>query len=214
MGHMRTVLLLLLTMVAGRLGADTFTLKDPPPAWHAVLQELDSDQPVKSAFEELRRNPFHRLPRRFMGHLWWDQNHGLSLQYEKPGQLTINIVADGVYMGRPGETMKSLPAEQQEEVMQLFSRLFSWDVEWLDAEFSTEGEISDGNEWTLRMRPKDEELSAKLNRIDLHGEDKVLRSILLDLRAGRTVEIRLSQQERPDAFTPEELQTAYPALNE
>jgi len=189
-------------------------LDQPPPGWLPILESLGSGQPVRCQFEELRKNPFHKLPRRFEGRMWWHPGIGLSLYYEQPSQLIVNILPEGVLMGRPGEEMKPMPGRDQQEVMVLFSRLFSWDVDWLATHFSAEGSLLGDGEWKLSLRPEDETLSRALTRIDLAGGHGVLQSIFLDLHGGRTVEIRLSAQYRGPDLETKELKHAFPNLHE
>jgi hypothetical protein len=185
-------------------------LDAPDPAWAPVFAGLASAGPVRCRFEEERRNPFHKLPKRFAGSMWWDPRMGLCLYYQQPSRLIVNVLPGGVLLGRPDEPLEPLPGSEQQQVMLLFSRLFNWDVEWLSANFETDGELDGSGGWRLSLRPLDAELAGKLTRIDLDGGNGKLQRIFLDLRGGRTVEIRLSEQTRVDRLSGEEISTAFP----
>ncbi len=171
-------------------------LSSPPPEWQQVLGKLSSNDPVKTGFEELRSNPFHKRPRRFNGEIFWHQEHGLSLQYVDPGKIKINMSQDGITLYRPGKPPKNMEIPDDNPGLSLFFKLFSWDIAWLVENFSINGEMDDST-WKLQLRPLDPQSSKKLSRIDLKGEEDILQSILLDFPGGRKVSIRLLNQERP-----------------
>lgn len=171
-------------------------LSSPPPEWLRVLEKLASNAPVKTGFEELRSNPFHKRPRRFNGEIFWHQEHGLSLQYEDPAEIKINMSLDGVTLYRPEQPPKSIEIPDDNPGLSLFFKLFSWDIAWLVENFRVNGEM-DNSTWKLQLRPLDPQSSKKLSRIDLKGEDDILQSILLDFPGGRKISIRLFDQERP-----------------
>ena len=174
------------------------------------IVEVGRDGPIKCRFEELRHNPFHKLPKRFKGRMWWDPAIGLCLYYEQPSELRINILPEGVFIGRPDEPPEPIPGNGQDDVMKLFSKLFNWDVAWLAATFSTEGKMEDTGTWQLQFRPLEEDLSQQVRRMDLRGESGLLTRIYLHLRGGRKIEIRLSDQARLCQLDEETLRRAFP----
>jgi hypothetical protein len=201
---------LLFLMAATWCTGAPIQLDSPPPEWEPVFAELGKPGPVKCWFEESRRNPFHKLPKRFAGNMWWDPGIGLCLDYQKPSQLLVNVLPSGVMVGRPGDPLKPLPGSEQQQVMVLFSKLFNWDAAWLSENFAVDGEFSDASNWRLELRPTGGDLSKRLTRIDLDGGENQLQRIYLDLRGGRTVEIRLSGQARVCKLSKEEIQQAFP----
>ncbi len=168
----------------------------PPPEWKQVLDQLATEDPVKTGFEELRTNPFHKRPRRFNGDIFWHSEFGLSLQYEDPAEIKINMSQNGVTLYRPEEDPKQMEIPEDNPGMSLFFKLFDWDISWLIENFSIIGEMDD-SAWKLQLRPLDQQSSKTLSRIDLKGEADILQSILLDFPGGRKISIRLFDQERP-----------------
>jgi hypothetical protein len=185
-------------------------LDTPPEEWKAILQELSKDSPIKCQFEELRHNPFHRLPKRFNGRMWWNPNIGLCLYYEQPSELRINILEDGIFVGRPDEPSKPLPDNGQDEVLDLFTKLFNWDVKWLVATFAVDGDLENTGQWHLQFRPLESNVMQQLRRMELNGEGGLLNQISLYLRGGRKIEIHLSEQSRIFRLDDEDLLRAFP----
>ena len=171
-------------------------LADPPCEWAGVLHALASNTPVKSAFEELRTNPFHKRPRRFKGNIFWHPDFGLSLQYTSPGELKINISSKHVILYRKDDPPRRMDVDTDNPALGMFFKLFDWDMAWLGENFTIAGELDDSG-WELQLRSKDDRARSKLSRIDLEGVDDLLKSIRLDFPAGREVRIKLSEQEYP-----------------
>tara|TARA_B110001450_G_scaffold239542_1_gene247498 strand:+ start:344 stop:988 length:645 start_codon:yes stop_codon:yes gene_type:complete len=189
-------------------------LKEPPPKWEPILAEMLTPGPIKSHFKESRFNRFQKLPRCFEGRLWWDPQIGLSLLYEEPSELIINVLKKGLSMGQPGKPLKSLPSSGQGKLMQLFFNLFNWDVAWLQANFQIEGSISEAAIWQLRLLPLEQNVVSGLSSITLGGEGGLLNTIQLDLRGRRSIGIELSRQERVLALNQMELRLAFPDYDE
>lgn len=171
-------------------------LKSPPCEWEIVLESLAANNPVTSAFMEYRTNPFHKRPRRFSGDIFWHPEYGLSLQYRSPISMKINITSDDVSIHRKDDPPRQLEIPEDNPALKMFFKLFDWDMDWLNENFSFSGEIEESG-WKLRMRPVDEESRKKLSKIDLEGTENILSSIILDLSGGKEVRIVLSDQEVP-----------------
>jgi hypothetical protein len=210
----KSIILLLLNFVVTACWGVPVDLKNPPKTWALVFDELATPGALKCRFEEARTNPFHRLPKRFEGRMFWEPEIGLCLFYEDPSPLLVNVLPDGVLMGRPREALQPLPGNRQEEVMALFSKLFTWDVDWLAANFTAEGGIADTGEWELSLRPAGDDSGNSLTRIDLEGQNGLLERIHLDLRHNRTVEISLSGQTRTCRLSNSEISLAFPTHDE
>jgi hypothetical protein len=206
----RPIILIFCLLLATLCVGAPVDLKTPPLEWKPILDKMAQSGPLKSRFTESRFSRFQKLPKRFEGRVWWDPEIGLCLFYEKPSELIINVLKEGLRKGRPGKPMESLPTGGQGETMQLFLKLFNWDTEWLSANFQTEGEILEANLWQLHLRPLQENIANQLSGIVLEGDGGLLNSILLDLRGGRAVEIKLSEQARVPTLSERELHLAFP----
>lgn len=193
---------------------ESFRLDQPPPAWAGLLETFAENRPVHSRFTEVRSNPFHRVPRRFSGEIAWHPEIGLSLRYTAPSDLTVNILPQGVFIGRAGAKPRSLPQGEQQEVMLLFSKLFSWDTAWLAENFASEGKPPGPEGWTLVLRPREETFSRSLTLIRLSGAGEQVESIFIDLKGGKTVEVSLEDPQRPDTLTEEQTARAFPFAND
>lgn len=208
------IFLLLLAAALPSLEGRSFTLEEPTAKWTAVVEGLRNAAPIRSRFNEERSNPFHRHSRQFEGTIRWDSKLGLSISYEDANPVVVNITEDALYISKEGETRNLAFESEQSQVMTLFSRLFSWDVDWLSGNFDTAGEMDEASNWTLKLAPIDEEMTAFINRLTLEGTADYLTRITMDLRGGRAIRISLSQQQHHACFSDDELEEAYPYLNE
>lgn len=206
----KPIILSLCLLLANLSQAVVINLKDPVPEWEPILIEMAKPSPLKGQFKESRFNRFHKLPKRFEGRLWWDPEIGLCLFYEEPSELIINVLKKGLLKGRPGKPLKPLPSDAAETVMQLFTKLFNWDVSWLQENFTIEGTISETNLWELSLRPLEKDSKMGLSRIVLEGEGGLLNTLILNLRGSRKIEIKLSEQARVDALSESDLHLAFP----
>ena len=210
---MERILLIFSFLLAGTPvpAAEALDLTDPPPAWAEVLDCLEAVDSVRSRFEEIRSNPFHRVPRRFEGVIRWNPAYGLSIHYLEPREMVISITGEAIRLTREGETRTLGSAAEEPEVLSLLSRFFSWDRDWLAQHFSTSGDRGADGSWSLQLVPDSERFSGALTKIVIEGTDCLLRRIVMDLKAGRIVETRLADQEPDASFSKEELETAFPA---
>ncbi len=171
-------------------------LLNPDCEVRGILQSLESSEPVKSDFLELRSNPFHRLPRRFKGTIYWHPDYGLSLDYNSPVSTRINVDREQVTILKPGDPPRQLTVSDENPALGMFLKLFDWDTRWIAGNFTT-GITHEDAEVVLRLEPKDDEIAKRLNGIILKLKNKILDSIELDLSGQREIQIRLSSQVIP-----------------
>jgi hypothetical protein len=206
------VIIFLLLLAGGItcVEGSVFNLNEPTAEWMAVQETLMDSGRIRSSFEETRSNPFHRHALRFDGTIYWDAKLGLSIQYENPSPVVVNITEDSMYVTRAGETSKHGSEADQGRVMSLFSKLFSWDIEWLSNNFTTEGEIGENSNWSLKLVPVNEELAGFVSILFLEGNATYLTKIAMNVRGGRIINIALSNQEYQACFSDEEMRKAFP----
>jgi hypothetical protein len=110
---------------------------------------------------------------------------------------------------RDGEIRSIGTEEGQAQVIALISKLFSWDLHWIAHEFSSSGELDEDNGWKLELVPRNPSYSQTFDKLVVEGNANRLDHITLDLRAGRTVEIKLDDTERDVCFSESELHMAF-----
>lgn len=198
---------LLLPFTSG--ATSSFTLEEPEAGWLEIVAGLKEAETLRGRFEETRTNPFHRVPKRFEGTLRWKAGLGFSLQYSQPSRTVISITRDTMRIERDGEIRSIGTEEGQAQVIALISRLFSWDLDWIAREFSSSGKLEKGTGWKLELVPRDPSYSENFDKLFVEGNTNRLDRIALDLRAGRTVEIKLDEIERDVCFSESELNMAF-----
>lgn len=198
---------LLLPFTSG--ATSSFTLEEPEAEWLEIVAGFKEAKTLRGRFEETRTNPFHRVPKRFEGTIRWKACLGFSLQYAHPSRTVISITRDTMRVDRDGEIRSIGTGDGQAQVIALISRLFLWDLDWIAREFSSSGELEKGNGWKLELVPRDPTYSETFDKLVVQGDTNQLDLITLDLRAGRTVEIKLDDIERDVCFSESELNMAF-----
>lgn len=182
----------------------------PPPAWQELFDILRIEQSMTAAFTEWRRNPFHRAPRRFRGELFWDPQHGFSLHYFEPTPMVIWISPNDIVVLRGRSAQRMDLGGEHQELMELFGRIFRWDMAWLDQRFAFAGDWQNGNQWQLQLSRRDGQLAALPAVITLRGVAGALQSLNFSLSGGRSVDMRMETPHFHPAFDTETLNRAFP----
>jgi len=212
-------LLILFTLLCGLFTAlhsaeSNFSLEEPNAAWNAVVEQMEGADPVRCRFHEERENTFYRHPRIFGGVIRWSSRLGLSIQYKEPGDSVLQITEAGILFKRGDDERVLGNSSEQQAMFELFSRLFAWDLEWMEEQFDSQGQFEADGNWILSLKPREGALSDSVQEIRLAGGAQGLAEIALDLRGGRKTRISLSEQETRVVFDDEELKLAFPSLYE
>lgn len=213
--ELRYLCLLILWLAAPLMcKGEPLDLVRPPAEWLPLFEQLQVKQPMQVEFTELRRNPFHRVARRFIGTVRWDPALGLSIQYREPTEMVMRISEQGLVVIRGGKAVQAELGRDQEELLLLFARIFAWDAGWLQQRFEVDGELQPAGDWRLDMRVVSDALKGSLWSLVLEGELGKLRGIGLSLSGGRTVRMRMEEARFIEAFCPEILAEAFPSIDE
>lgn len=208
------ILLAIVCAQVPAMASEPVDLADPSPEWATVFEALQQPGSIKTCFAETRRNPFHRLPRRFAGVIRWVPDRGLSIHYTEPREVIIAVTPESITITRDGESRRESFMEEDGGFLTLIPRLLAWDMAWLSQHFIPAGDISGEDGWELTLSPSGKLFSESISRMVLNGNGGMLQTITLHARGGRIIEIRLLETAIDPAFTPEELEQAFPAHDE
>ncbi len=161
-----------------------------------VEARLDKPGLLRGQFEQQKSVPGFKKPLQSSGDFLLWRGHGLLWQTRKPFASTLAISRNGLSLvgaGSDGVTqINSAMDSSHRMVSDILSALLAGDFSQMQTYFHIDGELSDKQEWTLRLTPAQAGLSKVIKRITLSG-DRHVRRVQIDEANGDSSLIRFTQ---------------------
>ncbi|MFO1449740.1 MAG: glycosyltransferase [Opitutaceae bacterium] len=175
-----------------------------PGAWDDLAKAFARQPDTAAEFTENRYFPFRKIPVVLTGISRVSVAHGLSLQYLTPSEHLVILDGAGMLL-RSDKGDSAPPADPRADAANRALRnVLRFDFAALAGDFELLGR-REGDQWTLTLVPRAEDLRRTLGRIRVEGVATVVRRIELRRSALQSVEILIAPPRPPAPFTADEL---------
>ncbi|MCH2155806.1 MAG: outer membrane lipoprotein carrier protein LolA [Opitutales bacterium] len=160
--------------------------------WNLLISKLPKSTTIQAAFNEVRTSPLRKRPSVLSGTLRYSVDHGLSLHYKEPLERIIFIQGDSIELRDDEGGRRTLPDDERYAwIPDLIGAIFSFDLDrWKDS-FELRSFTEQEGIWEAYLEPKNDSSRDQIRSLTIKGDTTYISEMLLKMKGGRDVEIRV-----------------------
>lgn len=186
-----------------------YTVLDPESVsafWKQVFKMMAVPGPVESGFVENRYLAIRRTPVTITGTMRSQPGVGVSIAHTRDGKEDVVLVTEGGLLRREDDgKFAKIPYDvAATRAPRVLLSVMAFDPAKVARDFTAEGR-HEGEEWSLRLRPRDPAMAKAVSMMTLDGDAKRIRKITIYDGDRVRLEIFIHSAKFPEAFSKETL---------